>query len=108
LGSALFAVGNLHQFRYHRTLANLRSKGSEAVAEALSAAAAELAAAEATAGRKTEAAALAAAVPAVAAVGAKEYKIPYGGWFEYVSCPHYTAEIMLYAGLVVAAVGWCS
>ncbi|KAL7546023.1 hypothetical protein ACHAWF_010734 [Thalassiosira exigua] len=26
----------------------------------------------------------------------KTYSIPYGGWFNYVSCPHYLAEIMIY------------
>ena len=24
-----------------------------------------------------------------------------GGWFVYVSCPHFTAEILIYAGLVI-------
>jgi len=24
------------------------------------------------------------------------YSIPIGGWFEYVSCPHYFSEIMIY------------
>lgn len=26
----------------------------------------------------------------------KHYAIPIGGWFEYVSCPHYFSEIMIY------------
>ncbi|KAI3698818.1 hypothetical protein L2E82_42660 [Cichorium intybus] len=34
-----------------------------------------------------------------------EYVIPYGDWFEYVSSPHYTAEIVIYGGLVVASGG---
>jgi len=29
-----------------------------------------------------------------------EYRIPNGGWFSYVSSPHYLSEILLYAGLV--------
>ena len=28
--------------------------------------------------------------------GSTEYKIPNGDWFEYVSSPHYTAEIIIY------------
>ncbi|XP_023755864.1 polyprenol reductase 2 [Lactuca sativa] len=35
----------------------------------------------------------------------EEYVIPYGDWFEYVSSPHYTAEIVIYGGLVVASGG---
>nr|GEU64098.1 3-oxo-5-alpha-steroid 4-dehydrogenase family protein [Tanacetum cinerariifolium] len=34
-----------------------------------------------------------------------EYIIPYGDWFKYVSSPHYTAEIVMYGGLVVASGG---
>ncbi|KAF8012566.1 hypothetical protein BT93_I0663 [Corymbia citriodora subsp. variegata] len=34
-----------------------------------------------------------------------EYVIPYGDWFERVSCPHYLAEIVIYAGLLVASGG---
>ncbi|XP_052192900.1 polyprenol reductase 2-like [Diospyros lotus] len=30
------------------------------------------------------------------------YVIPHGDWFDYVSSPHYLAEIVIYAGLVVA------
>lgn len=28
--------------------------------------------------------------------GADEYVIPHGDWFEYVSCPHYLAEIVCF------------
>ncbi|XP_056160151.1 polyprenol reductase 2-like isoform X2 [Syzygium oleosum] len=34
-----------------------------------------------------------------------EYVVPHGNWFERVSCPHYLAEIVIYAGLVVASGG---
>ncbi|XP_008236831.1 PREDICTED: polyprenol reductase 2-like isoform X2 [Prunus mume] len=34
-----------------------------------------------------------------------EYVIPHGDWFEVVSSPHYLAEIVIYAGLVVASGG---
>nr|XP_010919154.1 polyprenol reductase 1 isoform X1 [Elaeis guineensis] len=37
--------------------------------------------------------------------GADEYVLPHGDWFEYVSCPHYLAEIVIYAGILVAAGG---
>jgi 3-oxo-5-alpha-steroid 4-dehydrogenase 3 len=30
-----------------------------------------------------------------------KYSIPYGGWFRYVSCPHYLAEIVVYGGFVI-------
>ncbi|CAL5341205.1 unnamed protein product [Camellia sinensis] len=36
---------------------------------------------------------------------ADDYVIPYGDWFEYVSSPHYLAEIVIYGGLVVASGG---
>ncbi|XP_031125748.1 polyprenol reductase 2-like [Ipomoea triloba] len=32
-----------------------------------------------------------------------DYMIPHGDWFEYVSSPHYLAEIVIYGGLVVAS-----
>ncbi|GAQ88246.1 3-oxo-5-alpha-steroid 4-dehydrogenase 3 [Klebsormidium nitens] len=33
------------------------------------------------------------------------YRIPRGDWFEWVACPHYLAEILLYLGLVVVSEG---
>lgn len=35
----------------------------------------------------------------------EEYGIPHGDWFKIVSCPHYLAEIVIYAGLLVASGG---
>ena len=37
--------------------------------------------------------------------GANDYVISSGDWFEYVSCPHYLAEIVIYSGLLVARGG---
>ncbi|KAM7482672.1 hypothetical protein LguiB_007255 [Lonicera macranthoides] len=34
-----------------------------------------------------------------------DYLIPYGDWFNHVSCPHYLAELVIYGGLVVASGG---
>ncbi|GAV73308.1 Steroid_dh domain-containing protein [Cephalotus follicularis] len=34
-----------------------------------------------------------------------EYIVPHGDWFEIVSCPHYLAEIVIYAGLLIASGG---
>lgn len=36
---------------------------------------------------------------------ARDYVIPHGDWFEYISSPHYLAEIIIYAGFVVASGG---
>lgn len=35
----------------------------------------------------------------------KAYKIPYGDWFEYVSSPHYFAEILIYMSFVMVQKG---
>ncbi|KAG8368147.1 hypothetical protein BUALT_Bualt15G0014800 [Buddleja alternifolia] len=32
-----------------------------------------------------------------------DYAIPHGDWFEYVSSPHYLAEIVMYGGIVIAS-----
>ena len=31
----------------------------------------------------------------------KSYSIPVGGWFEYISCPHYFSEIMIYVTFAI-------
>ena len=36
----------------------------------------------------------------------KKYMIPYGDWFQYVSSPHYMAEIMIYVGVCILM--WCN
>jgi len=35
------------------------------------------------------------------------YSIPCGGWFDSLSCPHYTAEIILYVGLSMVSSPIC-
>ena len=42
---------------------------------------------------------------ALRAKGGGGYAIPRGGWFRHVSCPHYLAEILVYAGLALVACG---
>ena len=41
------------------------------------------------------------AKPSRAAPSKKSYVVPRGGWFERFSCAHYTAEIVLYLGLLL-------
>lgn len=38
----------------------------------------------------------------------KIYKIPYGDWFNYVSSPHYLAEILIYIALLMTMNGHCT
>lgn len=33
------------------------------------------------------------------------YSIPIGGWFEYISCPHYFSEIMIYVSFAILVHG---
>lgn len=46
---------------------------------------------------------LRAPLPVPRALGARaRYRVPYGDWFAHVSCPHYLAELLLYASLLAA------
>uniref|UniRef100_A0A7C9A574 3-oxo-5-alpha-steroid 4-dehydrogenase C-terminal domain-containing protein n=2 Tax=Opuntia streptacantha TaxID=393608 RepID=A0A7C9A574_OPUST len=36
---------------------------------------------------------------------ANDYAVPHGDWFEIVSSPHYLAEIVIYAGILIASGG---
>jgi len=45
------------------------------------------------------------------APGEKKYKIPEGGLFEYVCCPHYLFELLAFIGLAIMSnhmVTWCT
>lgn len=33
----------------------------------------------------------------------KKYHLPKGGWFEYITCPHYLAEILIYFSLFLSS-----
>lgn len=33
------------------------------------------------------------------------HRVPSGGWFELVSCPHYLAELLIYASLSLVSGG---
>ena len=39
--------------------------------------------------------------------GRKVYEIPYGDWFNFVSSPHYLAEIIIYFALFLVTQGLC-
>lgn len=38
--------------------------------------------------------------------GSRNYSVPYGDWFTYVSNPHYLAEILLYVGVSCVTLSW--
>ena len=73
-GWFIFLVGNYHQNQCHLSLAALRGPKIKAKAEnSLSPPSASL----------------------------SHYRMPVGGWFESLSSPHYSFEILLYTGLVL-------
>ncbi|KAK3244548.1 hypothetical protein CYMTET_45842 [Cymbomonas tetramitiformis] len=78
LGVLTFAQGSLHQHRCHRILATLRSSRPALT--------------DKTPARK----------PSTTDEG-QVYKIPCGDWFDFLSCAHYTAEVVIYIGLLIVA-----
>ena len=97
-GAATVTVGQLLQHTSHFILARLPSaaltrggpRGAEPGAAAHAAA-------------RASAAAPCAPSAAAAARPTASYALPRGGGFEWVSCPHYLGEIVIYAGLAVAS-----
>jgi len=81
VGLAVFFLGWTQQYRCHMLLASLRSKkahtGIHGIEKPFS-----------QDKRKAD-----------------RYEIPRGSWFEWVSCAHYLAEIVLYAGFVIGCGG---
>lgn len=55
--------------------------------------------------RVTAAAAPAAPTSTSSSFSSSLYALPRGGWFNTLACPHYTAEVLLYAGLVAMTTG---
>ena len=78
-GLVLFVTGNLVQFQTHYILASLASSSGTRGARGGSSS-------SASSGSKGKAGC---------------YRVPYGGLFGLVSCPHYLAEVVLYLGLAV-------
>ena len=81
-GAAVFLAGNALQLHSHWLLARLRPARPAAARD-------PAAAPDPDAGR--------------GAAAAGGYRLPRGGAFELVSCPHYLAEIVIYAGLALVA-----
>lgn len=72
----LCLYAQMQQYRHHQLLAKVRQRGYEQ--------------------RKKR------AVPGSAATESiHKYHIPRGGLFQYISCPHYLAEILIYASLLL-------
>jgi 3-oxo-5-alpha-steroid 4-dehydrogenase 3 len=81
VGLAIFLLGSIQQYRLHSILASLRAKrvhtGVEAVLKPFS----------------------------MDKKRADRYEIPLGSWFEWVSCAHYLAEIVIFLGILIASGG---
>ncbi|KAJ1971159.1 hypothetical protein H4R35_005433, partial [Dimargaris xerosporica] len=81
LGIAVYALASYHQHQSHAILANLRRPKLPCKTKVPKASTSMVK------GQVT--------TPEGQAV----YRIPYGGWFVWVECPHYLCEIMIYAAL---------
>ncbi len=97
-GLCLFFMGSWHQHNCHKILARLRRRGrgrgssnsdSSPTPKSVVSMAPPVKAKELN--------------PAIASSssGSDVYGLPRGDWFEYVSSPHYLAEILLYAGTLM-------
>lgn len=104
-GVALFLAANALQFTAHLTLGRMAREGSKRAAAVAAAAAA---------GAGTQGLAAATAAAAVGSAAGLEpvkvpltalYSVPKGGMFELVSCPHYLAEILIYAAIATVTGG---
>ena len=89
LGTLLGFWAQYQQYRHHKILADLRKPSADPITKDLQ--------------KATD-------TTAAAAVGdgtMNSYKIPVGGWFDYVTCPHYTAEVFIYVayGILIWADG---
>ncbi|KAF5830072.1 3-oxo-5-alpha-steroid 4-dehydrogenase-domain-containing protein [Dunaliella salina] len=84
LGMGVTFIGFALQFHSHRTLAALAAKGISKLQQSR-----KVALDEDSQGSKGH------------RVDASTYSIPHGGAFEWVSCPHYAGEIIIYAGLLL-------
>jgi 3-oxo-5-alpha-steroid 4-dehydrogenase len=113
-GAAVLTLGQLIQHTSHRILAGLCPRTSADTA--LQATSSGSSAPARTLRQRGTSAGAATAAPVSAAGASKArgkraadeatdncYVMPRGGVFEWVSCPHYLGEIVIYAGLAVAA-----
>ena len=115
VGAAAWALGNARQNEHHRALADLRrtkkraekgaEKGAERGAESTGArrGAGGVPRRRTVAGETRDARRTSPDPNAGRDAVAGRYGIPVGGWFDRVVCPHYAAEILLYAGLCAVA-----
>ena len=108
VGAAAWALGNARQNEHHRALADLRrpkkgtEKGAEKGAESMTVArrGAKGVSRRRTVVGETRDARRTSPDPREARdAAAGRYGTPSGGWFDRVVCPHYAAEVLLYAGL---------
>lgn len=79
-GLLLFALGSWHQYKCHKILASLRMDTQEASSHVKK---------HDSGGTNSN---------------RGSYGLPQGDWFEYVSCPHYFAEVLLYLGILLVFV----
>ena len=77
IGVTVFIYGSIIQFQCHKHLSSLREKASMDK-------------------EKSNVKGTKGADPS--------YQIPTAGWFRWITCPHYTAEIILYIGILIVTI----